>query len=290
MSKKEIQKRPFGSTGHMSTTTLFGAAALGRCSQDDADRTLDLLLEYGVNHIDTAASYGDSELRVGPWMKNHRKDFFLATKTGERTYTAAKEQIHQSLERLQVDQVDLLQLHSLSDPDEWDTAMGEDGALRAATEARDEGLVRYIGVTGHGWTIAAMHKRSLERFAFDTLLLPYNRVMMRRGKYGRDFDELVEMAKERKIAVQTIKSIARGPWATEERVRNTWYQPLEEQENIDRGIHWAMGNPYVHVNTAGDIDLLPKILDAASRFESRPSDEEMDAMVKSAKMTSIFGI
>lgn len=290
MSNKEIQKRPFGRTGHMSTTTLFGAAALGRCSQADADRTLDLLLEYGVNHIDTAASYGDSELRIGPWMKNHRKDFFLATKTGERTYQAAYDQIRQSLERLQVDQVDLLQLHSLSDPDEWDTAMGDNGALKAARQAKEEGLVRFIGVTGHGWTIAAMHKRSLAQYDFDTLLLPYNKVMMSKPKYASDFDELVAMAKERNVAVQTIKSIARGPWATEERARNTWYQPLEEQTNIDRGVHWVMGNPYVFLNTAGDIDLLPKVLDAAARFESRPSDQEMDDMVKEETMTSIFGI
>ncbi|MEM7129708.1 MAG: aldo/keto reductase [Chloroflexota bacterium] len=285
-----IEKRPFGRTGHMSTVTLFGAAALGRVSQADADRTLDVLLEHGVNHIDTAASYGDSELRIGPWMKNHRKDFFLATKTGERTYQAARDQIRKSLERLQVDQVDLIQLHSLSDPDEWDTAMGEDGALKAAIEARDEGLVRFIGVTGHGWTIAAMHKRSLARFDFDTLLLPYNRLMMSKPKYASDFDELVEIAKERNVAVQTIKSIARGPWATEERARSTWYQPLEDQANIDRAVHWVVGNSNVFLNTAGDIDLLPLVLESAARFEARPSDEEMDGMLADAKMSSIFGI
>lgn len=290
MNNKQIQKRPFGRTGHMSSATLFGGAALGRCSQADADRTLDVLLEYGVNHIDTAASYGDSELRIGPWMKKHRNDFFLATKTGERGYQAAYDQIRQSLERLQVDQVDLIQLHGLTDPDEWDTAMGDNGALKAAKQARKEGLVRFIGVTGHGWTVAAMHKRSLAQFDFDSVLLPYNKVMMGKDKYAQDFEELIAQAKERNIAVQTIKSIARGPWATENRARNTWYQPLEEQSDIDRGTHWVLGNPYVFLNTAGDIDLLPKVLDAASRYESPPSDEEMDKMVSGAKMTSIFGI
>lgn len=285
-----IEKRPFGRTGHMNTVTLFGAAALGNVSQAEADKTLDVLLEYGVNHIDTAASYGDAELRIGPWMKKHRNDFFLATKTGERSYQSARDQMRRSLERLQVDQVDLIQLHSLSDPDEWDTAMGDDGALKAAVEAREEGLVRFIGVTGHGWTIAAMHKRSLARFDFDSVLLPYNKVMMSKPKYAADFEELLRMAKERNVAVQTIKSIARGPWATEDRTRNTWYQPLEEQENIDRAVAWVLGNPDVFLNTAGDIDLLPKVLDAAARFSSRPAEAQMDEMVKERQMTSIFGI
>ena len=169
-----IEKRPFGRTGHPSTVTLFGAAALARASQDDADRALEVLLRYGVNHIDTAARYGDSELRIGPWMARHRNDFFLATKTGSRSAPEAREDIHRSLERLRVDHVDLIQLHSLGHPDDWDQAMGPGGALEAAIEARQQGLVRFIGVTGHGWTIPAMHRRSLARFDFDSVLLPYN--------------------------------------------------------------------------------------------------------------------
>ena len=285
-----ITKIPFGQTGHISSRILFGAAALMKSDDKKSGQVLDLLLKHGINHIDTAASYGDSEIWVGKWMPQHRNEFFLATKTGERTYDAAYAEIQKSLERLQTNQVDLIQLHGLSDPDEWDTAMGDDGALKAAIQAKEEGLVRFIGVTGHGWTVAAMHKRSLGQFDFDTLLLPYNRVMMSKEKYASDFEELVAMAKERNVAVQTIKSIARGPWATEDRARNTWYQPLEDQTNIDRSVHWVMGNSYVFLNTAGDIDLLPKVLDAAARFETRPSDEEMDGMVKEEKMTSIFGI
>src|SRR6266536_2398164 len=151
-----IEKRVFGRTGHESTVTLFGAAALARASQADADRALDVLLRHGVNHIDTAARYGDSELRIGPWMARHRKDFFLATKTGSRTGPEAREDIHHSLERLRVDHVDLIQLHSLWHPDDWDQAMGPDGALEAAVDAREQGLARFIGVTGHGWAIPAM--------------------------------------------------------------------------------------------------------------------------------------
>src|SRR5215218_9189039 len=207
-----IATRPFGRTGHDSTRVIFGAAAFSDVSQDDADRTMDLLGRYGINHIDTAASYGDSELRLGPWLERHRGDFFLATKTGERTYQAAKEQIHRSLERLRVDQVDLIQLHNLVDPGEWETAMGPGGAPEAAVEAREQGLVRHIGVTGHGLTIAAMHRRGLERFDFDSVLAPYNYPMMQNPQYAADFEAVVAICQERNVAVQTIKAITLAPW------------------------------------------------------------------------------
>lgn len=287
-TSKQLEERPFGRTGHMSTVTLFGAAALGSVTQAEADRTLDVLLEYGVNHIDTAASYGDAELRIGPWMARHRKNFFLATKTGERTYAKAKEELHRSLERLRVDSVDLIQLHALVHPDEWDTAMGPGGALEACIEAREQGLVRFIGVTGHGRTIASMHRRSLARFDFDSVLLPYNYTMMQDEVYASDFEALVKTCRERNVAVQTIKSITRGPWATTERTRNTWYQPLEDQGDIDLAVQWVIGRPGIFLNTVGDIHLLPKVLDAASRFERRPTDEEMKALVQEEHMTALF--
>ena len=283
-----IEKRPFGNTGHMSTVTLFGAAALGNVTQAEADRTLDLLLEYGINHIDTAASYGNAEERIGPWMAQHRKDFFLATKTGERSYEKAKEEIHRSLDRMRIDSFDLIQLHNLGHPDEWEQAMGPGGALEAAIEAREQGIVRFIGVTGHGLNIAAFHKRSLERFNFDSVLLPYNYPMQMNGQYIADFEELVAMAQERNVAVQTIKSITRGPWGPQDRWASTWYQPLTDQDDIDRAVHWVIGRPGIFLNTVGDIYVLPKVLDAASRFERRPTDEEMRGMVKEEKMTSLF--
>src|SRR5499427_6691505 len=285
-----IEKRPFGRTGHMSTVTLFGAAALSRATQAEADRVLDILLEYGVNHIDTAARYGDAELRIAPWMTRHRKDFFLATKTGKRLYQDARDEIHRSLERLHVDVVDLIQLHALFHPDDWDLAMGPGGALEAAIEAREQGLVRFIGVTGHGWTIAAMHKRSLERFDFGSVLMPYNHVMHQNERYRDDFDAVVRLCEERHVAVQTIKSIARGPWATSDRTHTTWYQPLEDQADIDRAVHYVLGVPGIFLNTAGDLRLLPKVLDAASRFERRPTDAAMTGMVESKRLTSLFGL
>lgn len=287
---KQIEKRAFGRTGHMSSTALFGGAGLKVATQDEADRTLEVLLEYGVNHIDVAPRYGDAELRVGAWMAEHRKNFFLATKTGQRTYTDARDEFHRSLDRLKVDQVDLIQMHALYHPDEWDIAMGDGGVLEFLIEAKEQGLARFIGVTGHGWTIATMHLRSLARYDFDSVLLPYNYVMIGTERYSNDFEKVMRVCKQRNVAVQTIKSIARGPWATTEKNRSTWYQPLEEQADIDRAVHWVMGREGVHFNTAGDMELLPMILDAAARYETRPSDAEMDQMLAGTQMTSLFGI
>ena len=283
-----IRKQPFGQTGHTSTATIFGGAALGRVTQEEADHIREQLLQYGVNHIDTAASYGDSELRIGPWMEKHRNDFFLATKTGRRTYQEARDEIHKSLERLQVDHVDLLQLHNLTHPDDWDVAMAEGGALEAAVEAKDQGLTRFIGVTGHGLLAAAMHTRSLEKYEFDSVLLPWNYVLYQSERYRQEFEKLLEICKDRGVAVQTIKSITKGPWADKDRTRNTWYEPLEEQEDIDRAVSWILGEGYIFLNTCSDIHLLPRVLDAASRFEGKPSDAEMKQMVETRRMTRLF--
>jgi len=285
-----IQKRLFGRTGHLSTTTLFGAAALFNASQEEADPILDILLEYGVNHIDTAAGYGVSEQRLGPWMMHHRDKFFLATKTGDRTYAGAKESLHRSLDRLRTDHVDLLQLHALTHPLEWEQALGPGGALEAAVEARAQGLVRFIGVTGHGWTVAAMHSRSLERFDFDSVLLPYNYLMWGNPGYRADFERLERVCLEKNVAMQTIKTIALGPWATSERTHTTWYQPLQEQADIEVAVHWAMARPHVFLNTAGDLKLLPKVLAAASRYAGPPEDEAMETMQEAQRMSSLFGI
>jgi len=278
----------FGRTGHRSSRAIFGAAALSQVDQSTADRTLDVLLQYGVNHIDTAAGYGDSELRIAPWLKREPGRFFLATKTGERKADAAREQLHRSLDRLGVDHVDLWQLHSLADPIEWDTALSPGGVIEAAVEAREAGLVRFIGVTGHGIQIAAGHRRSLARFEFDSVLLPYNFVTMQEPYYANNFEALLSTCAERQVAVQTIKSIALRPWMGRDRTRTTWYEPLEEQAAIDLAVWWVLGRPGVFLNTVGDVDLLPGVLDAASRFERRPNDEEMARMVEHARLEPIF--
>lgn len=283
-----IQKLQFGRMNHNSTRTLFGAAALGSVTQAEADQTLEVLLKYGVNHIDTAASYGDSELRIGPWMAQHQGDFFLATKTGERTYQKARDQIRQSLERLRVDQVDLIQLHNLVDPEEWEVAMGPDGALEAAIEARDEGLVRFIGVTGHEVSVARMHVRSLERFDFDSVLLPYSYSMMQNSQYAADFETLLNICRGRNIAVQTIKSLARRRWGDRPQTRTCWYEPFEAQADIDRAVHYVLARPGIFLNTVGDINLLPRVLDAADRFERGPSEEELQELDERLAVEPLF--
>ncbi len=283
-----IPTQPFGRTGHMSTRTIFGAAAFSRVTQEEADRTLDVLLHFGINHIDTAASYGDSELRIGPWMDRYRDRFFLATKTGERTYRGAREEIRRSLDRLGVDRVDLIQLHNLVDVIEWDTALSGDGALDAAVEAREEGLVRFIGVTGHGLSVPEIHRRSLERFPFDSVLLPYSYVQMRDERYADRFEALAAVCAERNVALQTIKSIAQRGWHGRPHTAATWYEPLREQADIDLAVHWVLGRPEAFLLTAGDVDLLPRVLDAVERFERRPPDEEMARLVSGREVTPLF--
>jgi len=283
-----IDKLTFGRTGHESTRTLFGAAAFGKVTQAEADKTMELIIEHGINHIDTAASYGDAELRLGPWMKEHRKDFFLATKTGERKYQNAKDEIHRSLERMQIDHVDLLQLHNLVDPGEWETAMGDGGALEAAIEAKEEGLISYIGVTGHGLTVAERHLQSLQKYDFDSVLLPFSFVMMQLPDYAADFEALFAVCKERNVAVQTIKSITRAPWGDKAQTRATWYEPLEEQGDIDKAVHWVLGRDGVFLNTVGDINVLPRVLDAAERFDGDRHEAEMAEVFKNREMAPLF--
>jgi aryl-alcohol dehydrogenase-like predicted oxidoreductase len=283
-----IAAAPFGRTGHDSSRTIFGAAALGSVTQQEADAALGTLLEHGVNHIDTAASYGDSELRLAPWLRRHRSDVFLATKTGRRDYSGARDEIRRSLERLGVDHVDLLQLHNLVDVIEWEFALREGGALEAAVEAREQGLVRFIGVTGHGLTVAHMHSRSLERFAFDSVLLPYSYVQMRDQRYAADFEALAEVCAERGVALQTIKAISLAPWDGREQTAATWYEPLTDQDDIDLAVHWVLGRPKVFLNTVGDVEILPMVLDAAERFGSRPADGELEELLARRRLVPLF--
>jgi len=283
-----IQKKTFGRTGHESSRTIFGGASLSSVSQAEANHTLDLLLKYKVNHIDTAASYGDSELRIGPWMKDHRTDFFLATKTEKRTYREAKEELHRSLDRLQVDYIDLWQMHLLVDPDEWNIAMEPGGALDAFIEAKEQGLTRFLGVTGHGLDTPSMHLRSLDKYNFDSVLLPYNYIQMQNHTYAAEFNKLVEICTEKNIAIQTIKSIARGPLGEKPTNHAVWYDPLQEDQAINHAVAWVLGNPAVFLNTVGDIHLLRKVLIAADQFESMPGDDTMRVDLQQYGITPLF--
>jgi aryl-alcohol dehydrogenase-like predicted oxidoreductase len=283
-----IPRQDFGRTGHHGSRVIFGAAAFWKANPQLEERTLTWLLEHGINHIDVAASYGDAELHVGHWMPAYRDQFFLATKTGERSYEGAWGELRRSLERLRVDSIDLWQLHNLVDPAEWEGAMGPRGALDAAIEARDQGLVRFVGVTGHGVTVAAMHRRSLERFPFDSVLLPLNYTMMQNPTYAADFDALAETCRESNVAMQTIKSLTVGPWAEKERTTRTWYEALSEQADIDLAVHWVLGHRRAFLNSSSDLGLLAKILDAAERYEAPPSEATMEAMVARARMSPLF--
>src|ERR1700731_4277817 len=272
-----IETSPFGKTGHQSTRVIFGAAALGGMKQDKADGVLEVLLEYGINHIDTAASYGDSELRIGPWMSEHRKHFFLATKTGDRSYEGARDSLNRSLERLRVEQVDLIQLHNLVDEKEWETALGPHGALEALVEARGKGLVRFIGVTGHGSQVAAMHRRSLERFGFDSVLFPYNFTMLGIPQYKADVEVLLKLCNERGVATQTIKSVARRRWQNTTERKFSWYEPLRDPKAIRRAAHFVLSRPGLFLNSSSDTTILRTILEAASETATEPAPVEMEA-------------
>ena len=285
-----ISKQAFGRTGHTSTRVLFGSYALSKATQAEADRILELLLEYGVNHIDTAPIYGNAEKRIGPWMEKHRGDFFIATKSNRRTYQGARDDLVRSLDRLRVDYLDLWQMHGLTNPAGWERAMGPGGALEAFVEARDKGLVRFLGVTGHGLKAPAMHLRSLERFDFDSVLAPCNYPLMQKPHYAADLEALLALCRERTVAAQIIKSIARRPWEDRPRTYNTYfYEPLDTQAAIDKAVHWILGIPDTFLISAGDMQVLPKVLDAATRFEARPSDAEMAAEAAAFAMQPIFG-
>lgn len=284
-----IERYPFGPTGHESSRVIFGGAALGRADEETAGRVLEVLLRYGVNHLDTAADYGDSELRIAPWLVGRRNQFFLATKTSERSGDGARAGLERSLQRLGVDSVDLIQLHNLVEPDDWEQAHGPGGALEALIRAREEGLVRHIGVTGHGLRIAGMHLRSLERYEYASVLFPYNFPLLSDAGYRRDVEKLIEVADGRGVALQTIKSVARRRWpADAPRPRRSWYQPLEDPEAITRAVRYVLGRPGLFLLTTSDYERLPAVLEAASTAGPVPSDEEMEADRRRLEVAPLF--
>lgn len=283
-----MQYMEFGRTGHRSSRVLFGAAALWDVSQKEADKALGLLLDHGINHIDTARSYGDAELRVGPWMKMHRSDFFLASKTGARTKAEALEELKQSLTRLKTDHLDLWQLHFLVDSTEWETAMSEGGALEAIQEAKQQGLVRFAGVTGHGIDAPKAHMNSLSVYDFDSVLFPYNFPMLQQPSYKKDVEALLGLCKQRNVAVQTIKSLARGEWGAKEKVYTTWYDALGEEKAIQMAVHYVLSHEQLFLNSTGDLGLLPSELKAADMDIQEPDEQAMLALVEQEGMKPLF--
>jgi len=285
-----IERAAFGRTGHESSRVIFGGAALGSMRQEAADELLPVLLEAGVNHLDVAASYGDAELRLAPWLVAHPDEFFLATKTGDRSGDAARASLERSLQRLGVDRVDLIQLHNLVEPDEWDVAFGPGGAVEALARARNEGLTRFVGVTGHGLRIARMHLRSLERFGFDSVLLPYSYLLLQHEVYRADVERLLALCAERSVAVQTIKSVARRRWTDESEQHFAWYEPLDDADAIDRAVRHVLDRPGLFLITSSDAHLLRPTLAAAGRVGSgpAPTDEELQRDVVAHGMHPLF--
>lgn len=284
-----ISRQVFGRSQFLCSRVIFGSWALNKATQKKADSTLNLLHEYGVNCIDTAPMYGNAEKLIGTWLAKHRDDYFIATKTRSRSRQGALNSLEKSLENLQVEYIDLWQMHGLTNRVGWEKAMGPDGALEAFIEARDNGLVRFLGVTGHGNKAPIMHKLSLEQFEFDSVLLPYNYILMQDPRYSTDFNELVENCKNREVTVLTIKSIARRSWGDRPKTYNTYfYEPLESQDAIDKNVHWSLSLPNSFLISAGDIHLLPKVLNAANRYELKPTEEEMKDIVRDYEIQSIF--
>lgn len=283
-----MQYAPFGRTEHQSSRLIFGAAALWSMSQEKADATLELTTVAGINHIDTAASYGEAELLLADFLASHREEVFLATKTDNRAGSAARAELEKSFERMGVDSVDLIQLHNLVDPDEWAQAFEPSGALAAMVQARDEGLVRFIGVTGHGVTVPRMHIRSLAEFDFDSVLFPFNHTMLASDAYRSDVDELLALCAERNVAVQTIKSIAVGRWpGGQDAGKLSWYEPLIDPDAISRAVGNVLSNPQLFLNTTSDATLLPEILMNADYYPN-PTDAELDADIEAFGMTPLF--
>ncbi len=257
-------------------------------SQERADATMANVTEWGINHIDTAASYGAAEDRLRPWLGEHRNDVFLATKTGERRGAAARAELERSLERMDVGHVDLIQLHNLVEDDEFDTVFAPGGAVDALSAARDEGLVSHIGVTGHGLRIAGMHLRSLERFDFASVLFPVNFILLDNPAYRADVEQLLALCAERNVAVQTIKSIARGRWSDESTPHFSWYDPLTDPAAIDRAVRFVLAHGQMFLNTTSDARLIPPIVESASGDLAVPSDDEMRADIAAEGITPLF--
>lgn len=284
-----LDKALFGRTGHESTRVIFGAAGLSEVTQDEADAVLATLRAAGVNHLDTAADYGEAELRMGPWMAEHREEFFVATKTAQRSGAAARESLERSLERLRIERVDLIQLHNLVEEDDWEQAHAPGGALEALLTAREEGLTRFVGITGHGVRIPRMHLRSLARHDYDSVLLPYNFTMRADSRYRDDVETLIGLCAERDVAVQVIKAVARGRWpAQSSGEHRSWYRPLEDPGAITRAVHYVLGRPGLFLDSSSDYELLPQILAAASSPGPVPSDDEMSADVEANGIEPLF--
>ena len=273
-----MEKRRLGRTGHESTVVTFGAYSVGYLDQDEADRTIQMVLDHGVNHIDIAPTYGQSMERVAPWMPEIRDSVFLGSKTRFRTRDEAWRDVESIMKRMNVEEFDLFQLHSVVNLHELDLATADGGALETLVEMREQGLTKWLGITGHGPYVPSTILEGLRRFDFDTVMFPLNPAMARDADYHRDSEALLAECATKDVGVQTIKMIARGGWGTEPRDCHTWYDPHREQVDIDRSLWWVLSQPMHTAPSSGEISLLPKVLDAAERFTPMTAEEQETAV------------
>lgn len=284
-----MDKRTFGRTGHQSTVAIFGAAAFWSVSQAEADQTMNLIIEHGINHIDVAPSYGIAEERIGPWMVKERQRFFLGCKTMERSKAGAQAEMQRSLERLQTDYFDLYQIHAITTMEELDAATRPGGALDAILEAREAGLTRFIGITGHGVSSPQIFQEALRRFNFDSVLFPLNFVQYANPDFRQGAQELLHMCRERETGVMIIKSITRGPWGELPKTHTTWYQPFDQPEPIQQAVDFALSQQGVTgLCTAGDTNVLPLMLQACENYHPMTAEQQEDAIVAAGQYQPLF--
>lgn len=284
MSRMEVdmETRRFGRTGHMSTIAIFGTAAFWEISQADADKIMEQVIEAGINHIDIAPSYGQAEERVGPWMPGERDRFFLGCKTMERTKQGAWEEMQRSLKLLQTETFDLYQCHAITTMEELDSVTMKGGALEAFVEARQRGLIKYIGITGHGVDAPKIFLEALRRFDFDSVLFPLNFVQMGNPEYRKNTDELIATCRSKDVGTMVIKTITKGPWGEKQKTATTWYKPFDEADEIQMAVNFALSHNVTGLCTAGDTRILPLVLKACENF-SRLSNVELEEMIQSGR-------
>lgn len=283
-----MEQRRFGRTEHMSTVAIFGAAALGQVNETDARQALEWILEAGVNHIDIAPSYGKAEDLLGPILPPVRDRFFLGCKTMERTRAGAADELRASLRRLGTDRFDLYQIHAVTSMEELDQTTGKGGALEAILEAREQGLVRHIGITGHGALAPKIFLEALNRFDFDTVLFPLNYTQYAIPDYRQNSQNLLAVCRKRDVGVMAIKSITRAPWGTREQTHHTWYEPFTEPEKIQAAINFTLSQDVTGICTAGDLRVLPDVLKACRQFRPLTAEEQEEMVASGKNMEPLF--
>ena len=278
--KFSMETRRFGRSGHLSTVAIFGAAAFWEISQAEADKVMEMVIEAGINHIDVAPSYGQAEIRIGPWMPRERKRFFLGCKTMERTRAGAWQEMQKSLKLLQTESFDLYQAHAVTSMEELDQVTMKGGALEAMIQAKQAGLTKYLGITGHGVNAPAIYLEALRRFDFDSVLFPLNFVQMANPEYRKNAEELIAECVKKDIGMMIIKSITRGPWGEKSHTATTWYEPFDQAAEIQQAINFVLSYPVTGICSAGDTQILPLVLEACQKF-TRLSNIDMENLISS---------